>query len=86
MAISDRHKSDNFETTLQPDPMLRTGPAGRVWIWTIAGAIVTILIVTLVGLFSSNRNTSQNEASSTVSEPSPPSGASKPAQAASPHD
>jgi len=66
--------------------MLRTGRASKVWVWTVAGAIVTILIVTLVGLFSSSPNTLQNEASSTVNEPSPPSVASKPAQAAPPTD
>ena len=74
MAISDRNKPDSFETTLQPEPMLRAGRASWVWVWTVAGAIVIILIFTFVGLFSSNRNPSQNEASSTVSEP-PPTGA-----------
>ena len=64
VAVSDRNNPDNFETTLQPDP------------------IMIILIVTFVGLVSRNRNTSQNEASSNVSEPSPPSGVSKPALAA----
>ena len=82
MAISDRNNPDNFETTLQPDPMLRTGRANRVWVWTAAGAIAIILIVTFVGLVSRNRNAPQNEASSNVSEPSPPSGVSKPALAA----
>jgi hypothetical protein len=84
MAISDRNKPDNFETTLQPDPMLRTGRASRVWLGTAAVAIAIILIVTFFGLFTSNRNTPQHETSSTVSELPPPSGALKPAQAAPP--
>ncbi len=81
MAISDRKGTDSFETTLQPDPMLRNVRASRVWILIAAGTMMIILIVTFVGLTSSNRNTSQNETSSTVSGPPAPSSASKPAQA-----
>jgi len=58
---------------------LRAGHASRVWFWTVAGAIIAIVIATFVGLISSNPNTSQNETSFTIGEPS---GALKPAQAA----
>ncbi len=44
MAIIDRNKPNNFETKLQPDPMLRAGRASKAWFWTVAGAIVTIVI------------------------------------------
>jgi hypothetical protein len=68
MAMSDRNKSDDFETKLQPDPMLRTGPANRVWVWTVAGAVAIILIVTLVGVISKNRVVSQNQTSAKITE------------------
>jgi hypothetical protein len=35
--------------------MLRTGLANRAWVWTIAGAVVIIVIITFVGLLSSNQ-------------------------------
>lgn len=59
--------------------MLRAGRVSRVYFWTVGGAIIAIIIATFVVLISSNPNPSQNEASSTISEPS---GALKPAQAA----
>jgi hypothetical protein len=83
MATSDRNKPDNFETTLQPDPMLRTGRASKIWVGTAVCAVAIILMVTFFSLFTSNRNTSQNETSSAVSELPPPSDALKP-EAASP--
>jgi len=39
---------DSFETKLQIDPMLQAG-ANRVGVWTIAGAIVILVIITFVG-------------------------------------
>jgi hypothetical protein len=36
------------ERRLQPDPMLRTGTRGSAWIWSIAGIVVVIIVLTLV--------------------------------------
>jgi hypothetical protein len=83
MAISNRDKPDNFETTLQPDPMLRTGRASSIWVWTVAGAIMIILIFTFIGLNSRNSNLLPNALSSTVSRLLPLS-ASQPAPLAPP--
>jgi hypothetical protein len=59
--------------------MLRTGSANGVWFGPATGAVVITVIITFFGLFGSNRTAVQDEANSTVSEQSPPSGASKPA-------
>jgi hypothetical protein len=82
MAKSRQAPPNDLQDRKQPDPLLRRGPASRMWITVASITMAAILAAVAISLWDSRQARNQNRAANQTR--TLPIGPSKPAQPAQP--
>jgi hypothetical protein len=73
------YQTPQHEPGQQPDPMLRTGKMGGMWMWLIGVVIVGVVIATLFALNPPSTNLAAEHPAPQTSGASTPAGSPRPA-------